>query len=205
MTREILIREGGRIEKDANGEEVFVIPVKAPKPNALELSWDPGPIAGSVYSEEDMEKILYSKFMQQAVDRLFPGWTAGDTGPDMNPGFNNSVRGKKNILVTHPVDIVNPCVLSTTVDIPKNKKTMLRLVVGHHEIGDWDLIIRVNGTIQKTVEISNKLTNNSGWAEVTFDLTPFAGNQKVKIDLENKASGWSFEAGYWAEIEIKSK
>jgi len=59
LTREILIREGGRIEKDANGDEVFVIPVKAPKPNPLELSWEPGPIAGSVFTDEENAKIRF--------------------------------------------------------------------------------------------------------------------------------------------------
>ena len=206
LTRDILIREGGRIEKDANGEDVFVIPVKAPVPNPLELSWDPGPIAGSVFTDGENAKIRSSSYaLQQAVNRLFPGWTVGETGMDMNPGFYETLRGKNKVMLTHPVNRTTPCVLTNSIDIPSGKKTTLRIVVGHHERGDWDLVIRVNGSPQKTVDISNTLTNNSGWAEVTFDLTPFAGNNNVKIDLENKASGWSMEAGYWAEIEIKSE
>ena len=206
LTREFLIREGGRIEKDAKGEEVFVIPVKTPIPNVLDLSWEPGPIADSRFTDEEKAKIRFGPFaLQQVVNRLFPGWTVSATGPDMNPGFRESLRGKKNVLVTHPIDRETPCVLTNSVDIPAGKKTTLRLVVGHHESGDWDLVIRVNGSPQKTVDISKTLTNNSGWAEVTFDLTPFAGNKNVKIDLENKASGWAWEAGYWAEIEIKSE
>jgi hypothetical protein len=207
LTREILVREGGRIEKDASGDEVFVIPVKAPKPNPLELSWEPGPIAGSLFTDEENEKIRFKAFtnLQKAVDHLFPGWTIGETGTDMNPGFRESLRGKKNVLVTHPIDRETPCVLTTSVDIPAGKKSTLRLVAGHHEQGDWDLVIRVNGSPQKTVVIGKTLTNNTGWAEVTFDLTPFAGSKNVKIDLENKANGWAWEAGYWAEIEIKSE
>ena len=204
LMREILIREGGRIEKDANGEDVFVIPVKTPIPNALELSWAPGPIAGSMFTDEENAKIRFGlSYLQQAVARLFPGWTLEKTGWDMSPGIYESLRGKNNVLLTHPVDRVVPAVLSTSVDIPAGRTTTLRLVVGHHETGDWDLVIRVNGSIQKTVDISRTLTNNTGWAEVTFDLTSFAGNNNVKIDLENKASGWAWEAGYWAEIEIK--
>ena len=204
LAREFIIREGGRIETDVNGEEVFVIPVKPPKPNRLELSWNPGPIEGSLFTDEENAKILFSaSSMQKAVDRAFPGWTLDKIGSDMEPGFYESMKGKKNVLVTHPVDRETPAVLTTSVDIPANKTTKLRLVVGHHERGDWDLVIRINGSPQKTIDINRKLTNNTGWAEVVFDLTPFAGNKNVKIDLENKASGWSFEAGYWAEIEIK--
>jgi hypothetical protein len=204
LTREILIREGGRIEIDANGEEVFVIPVKEPKPDALALSWEPGPIEGSMFTDEENAKIRHSAFaFKQAVGKLFPGWTLDKTGSDMNPGIRESLRGKNNVLVTHPVDRVTPAVLSTSLDIPAGKKTTLRMVVGHHEQGDWDLVIRVNGSPQKTVDICKTLTKNTGWAEVSFDLTPFAGNNNVKIDLENKASGWAFEAAYWAEIQIK--
>ena len=206
LTREIIIREGGRIEKDSKGEEVFLIPIKAPIPNELELSWAPGPIAGSMFTDEEKAKIRHGSYLlQQAVNRLFPGWTIGDAGTDMNPGFRESVRGKNNVLVTHPIDRETPCVLTKTIDIPQGKKTMLRLVAGHHESGDWDLVIRINGSPQKTIDISKTLTKNTGWTEVAFDLTPFAGNNNVKIDLENKASGWAYEAGYWAEIEIKSK
>ena len=207
LAREFLISEGGRIEKDANGDEVFVIPVKAPKPNKNELSWAPGPIANSIFTDEENEKIRFKGFteMQKAADHLFPGWKVGPNGPDMNPGFRESFRGKKDVLMTHPVNRETPCVLTNSVDIPAGKKTTLSLVVGHYEQGDWDLVIRVNGSPQKTVVIDKTLTNDTGWAEVTFDLTPFAGNKNVKIDLENKPNGWSWEAGYWAEIEIKSE
>ena len=204
LTREIIVREGGRIEKDAHGEEVFVIPVQTPRPNALELSWEPGPIENSVFTDEENAKIRFKDFisLQKAVDHLFPGWTVSEAGKDMNPGFYETVRSKKNVLITHPVSVEKPCVLTKSVEIQTGQKTTLRLVVGHHERGDWDLVVRINGSPQKTVDICNKLTNGSGWTEVTFDLTPFAGN-KVNIDLENKASGWAYEAGYWSEIEIK--
>ena len=206
LTREYIIREGGRIEKDSNGEEVFVIPVSVPLPNLSELSWDPGPIEGSMFTDAENAKIRFGSFaLQASVDRLFPGWTISECGQDMNPGIRETLRGKQNVLVTHPVNRTTPCVLTNSIDIPAGKKTTLRVVVGHHERGDWDLVIRVNGSPQKTVDIGNTLSKGTGWTEVTYDLTSFAGNNNVKIDLENKASGWSNEGGYWAEIEIKSQ
>jgi hypothetical protein len=57
LAREYVVKEGGRIEKDANGEDVFVIPVKIPTPSPLVFSWDPEPIAGSLFTEEEMAKI----------------------------------------------------------------------------------------------------------------------------------------------------
>jgi len=57
LARQAVIRAGGRIETDAGGEEVFVIPVRAPKPGALEQCWEPGAAAGSRFTPEEMAKI----------------------------------------------------------------------------------------------------------------------------------------------------
>jgi len=206
LTREFLVREGGRVEKDANGDEVFVIPVKRPKPNLLELSWAPGPIANSVFTEEEISKIRVKDFREiaKAVEHLFPGWSISNCGADMNPGLYESYRHKSRILMTHPLHPETPCTLSTITDIPADKTTILKMLVSHYPKGDWDLVIRVNGSIQKQVSIGEETVKNE-WLEVTCDLTPFAGSKNVKIDLENKASGWFCEAGYWADIQIVSQ
>jgi hypothetical protein len=57
LVREAVVRRGGRIEKDADGTEVLVIPVETPKPSALEQCWEPGPTAGSKFTPEEMAKI----------------------------------------------------------------------------------------------------------------------------------------------------
>lgn len=57
LARQAVVRAGGRIEKDASGEEVFVIPVQTPKPSALERSWEPGPAADVKFTPEEMAKI----------------------------------------------------------------------------------------------------------------------------------------------------
>ncbi|MCL2348753.1 MAG: ADP-ribosylglycohydrolase family protein [Planctomycetaceae bacterium] len=206
LARQFIVREGGRIEKDANGEEVFVIPLKAAKPNANELSWAPGPIAGSMFTAAENAQIKHKAFrsMEEAVANKFPGWIVAHCGTDMDPGLHENELGKQSVLVTHPLDRDTACVLSTEKDIPAGKQTTLRAVVGHHPTGDWDLVVRVNGSVQKTVSIDKAIAPD-GWTEVTFDLTPFAGNKNVKIELENKPTGWSFEGGYWDKIEITSR
>lgn len=59
LARQAVIRAGGRIEHDAQGREVWVIPVEEPRPNALEQCWNPGPTANSRFTEEERQKILY--------------------------------------------------------------------------------------------------------------------------------------------------
>jgi len=57
LARQALAKAGGRVEKDASGEEVFVIPVQASKPSRFEDLRKPGPIAGSRFTPEEIAKI----------------------------------------------------------------------------------------------------------------------------------------------------
>ena len=57
IAREAVVRCGGRIEKDAKGEEIFVIPVQTPKPSALEQCWEPAPPANSTFTDAEKKQI----------------------------------------------------------------------------------------------------------------------------------------------------
>jgi len=61
LVRQAVKRAGGRIEKNSDGEEVFVIPVQKPRPTTLEQCWEPGPIANSKFTEKEMAKIKAGK------------------------------------------------------------------------------------------------------------------------------------------------
>jgi len=58
LAREAILKAGGRVETDADGEEVFLIPRQMPRPSRLEKSYEPGPIADSRYSPEEKARIL---------------------------------------------------------------------------------------------------------------------------------------------------
>ncbi len=59
LARQIVVQAGGRIEMEEDGEEVFVIPVQAPQPSALERSWDAGPIAGTMFTSEEFPHVKW--------------------------------------------------------------------------------------------------------------------------------------------------
>jgi hypothetical protein len=203
LARQIILKAGGRIEKDAGGEEVFVIPARPPTPSKLELSWAPGPIAGSRFTAAEMAKITRTDMPEQmadAVKKFAPGWKIADCGSDMDPGLRAEWRGRKNVLVTHPADPSTGCVLSKKVSVPAGKKTTLRLVVGHDPQGDFDLIVRI-GNQQVLRKPVGPQTATAGWLAEEIDLSPYAGKE-VKIQLVNQPTGWSFEAAYWAEIAV---
>ena len=195
---------GGKIETDEEGRECMVIPVQKPRPSDLELSWKPGPSAESRYSPEEMARITATlgKDMSKAIGAFAPGWAVASCGDEMDPGLREELRGKPNVLVTHPLNEEMGCVISRTVELPRGKRSTLALVVGHDARGDWDLIVRVNGrqVLKKTVGPD---TATLGWMEVDVDLSRLAG-KSAKIELVNQPTGWRFEAAHWAKISLQS-
>jgi hypothetical protein len=121
----------------------------------------------------------------------------------MEPGLYAEMQGKKNVLVTHPLDRDTGCVLSNKIKIPDGKKTKLRLVVGHHPQGDWVLLVKADGKELFKTPVG-KETAKDGWVLIEVDLSEYAGKE-VNLELVNQPSGWAFEAGYWAEIKLVSK
>lgn len=143
LTREILVREGGWIEKDAAGEEVFVIPVKEPVPSPLEWTYAPSPIAGSLFTDAERAQIIFPEYStEEGLAKFFPGWKADDCGIDMNPGWRGDFRGRSNVIMTHPKDRETPCVLTGVLHVPKEGKTTLKIVTAHHEEGGRSAIGR---------------------------------------------------------------
>ena len=220
LVRQAVERSGGRVEKDAAGQDVLVIPVLAPKPPKLEQCWEPGPVANSRFTEAEMARIKPPPpapkpkakkkgqspgkvDLSAAIAKFAPGWAVADCGNDMHPGLRSEERGRKNVLVTHPFSTEVPCVLRRKVAIPAGKKTHLRLVVGHNPRGDWQLGVKVAGK-ERLKRVIGKSTTEKGWATLTVDLSSYAG-KSVKVALENRANGWSSEAGYWAEIGIETE
>lgn len=203
LARTIVLRSGGRVVQE-NGEEVFLIPDREPTPSKLELSWAPGPIAGSRFTRAEMRRIRFAGFMetmQKAMNRFAPGWKISKCGQDMQPGLYDEWAGKRNVLVTHPLERGVGCVLSRSVRLPKGRAWRLRIVVGHHPSGDFDLVVRANGAelLNRAV---GKETARNGWLETEVDLSRFAGT-RVTLEVENRPSGWMCEAAYWAVLSLE--
>jgi hypothetical protein len=141
------------------------------------------------------------RHMKAAVEKFAPGWTIADCGSEMDPGLRAEWQGRKNVLVTHPLDRDTGCVLSQTFDVPADKKTTLRVVVGHDPQGDFDFIIKANGRQILRKPVCKDTVTDGHWLTEAIDLSPFAG-QQVKLELVNQPTGWSYEAAYWAEVSM---
>jgi hypothetical protein len=206
LANDVVRRAGGKVKRiDGSGEDIFIIPRRKPKPSKLEQCWEPGPTAGSRFTEKEMAQITATvgRDLSTAIEKLAPGWKVAKCGEDMNPGFYEELNGKKNVLMTHPLSQTTACVLSKEVEIPAGRKTKLSLIVGHHPDGDWTLIVKADGKELFKVPIGKETTKDL-WTLVEVDLSQYAG-KNTKLELLNQASDWKFEAGYWAKIELVSQ
>jgi hypothetical protein len=205
LARAALLNCGGRIESDEQGREYFLVPRQRPRPTPLEQCWQPRPAAESRYTAEELAEITAEggRDLSKAVEKFAPGWRVSKCGNDMEPGLHPELRGRKNVLVTHPLGEGVPCTLSRSLRVPVNRQTTLKLVVGHDPRGDWDLVVNANGEslLRKTI---GPQTTTLGWTEVEVDLAQFAG-RTVNLELVNQATGWHYEAAYWGEIVIASE
>ena len=57
----------------------------------------------------------------------------------------------------------------------------------------------VNGTVVEETDVRGSSKN---WKEFLVDLSPYAG-KKVKIQLENAATGGSWDYGFWSHARLQ--
>ena len=139
----------------------------------------------------------------EIVGEVAPGFTA--VSP-VSPGGVAIVAehfGRRRVLSTHPLDPVHACILTSTIHVPALKETTLTFDVSHSEVGDWQLIVLANGERLYDAPVGPATAPN-GWLAVSVDLTRFAGKQ-VALELQNKATGYSHEWGYWDKVKITSR
>jgi hypothetical protein len=203
LAREAVTRAGGRIETDADGAENFVIPVKKPAPGPLERSWEAGPIADSRFTPQERAQIELEDELTRGIRAVAPGWELADCGSDMGaPMLLNDFRGRKNVLITHPLDRNTPDVLRRKIAVPTGNTTTLHLTVSHFPQGDWVLQVKADGELLKE-QLVGPTTVKDGWLDLDVDLTPLAGRE-VTLELLNVPNGWAWEAAYWAHVSLES-
>ena len=57
LARQVVLKEGGKIRKDSNGKEIFVIPQNAPAPDGYDIAWAPVRPEGCHYTPEERARI----------------------------------------------------------------------------------------------------------------------------------------------------
>ncbi len=112
--------------------------------------------------------------------------------------------GRSRVLRTHAVSRGRPCVLRAPVAIPRKGVTRLLLGVSHRKPEcDWQLIVKV-GDEKLYDGLIGPQTVKAGWADLSVDLSRFAG-KKIVLEIHNHPNDWSGEDAYFSKIEIVSE
>ena len=204
LARQVVLKEGGRIEKDAAGEDVLVIPVRQPQPGPLEQSWQPGPIANSVFTDSQMAQITQAgSQLERDLRKFAPDWQASDCLDAPGSGLVATAQGKNNVLLTFPTDANTPCRLTTTLKLPATPKKILHLVVTY-SVESWTLSVRANGQELFRQVISQDTVGSNRWQDVEVDLSAFAG-ETTRLELLNQQKDSRWPGAFWASIELNAR
>ncbi len=179
IARQSLARVGGRVEKDANGEEVFVIPVRAPTPSRFEDLKNPGPIAGSLYGDAEMAQIRNPGLKWAA--KLLDGWTLSNCDLGRSSMFWD-LQGRTSVFVLNGLAKgTKGYVLTKTLTVPAGKATTLEFSAACDPKTDgWKVSIRADSNELATETVS-KATMKGSWVDIR---APLAGNVDKPLAVE---------------------
>lgn len=215
LMRQIVVKEGGRIETDAQGVEWIVVPVKPVVPPKYVPTWRPEPPQNAKFTLEEMaqQQFAYPKFdtekiksadptvrVQEVLDKMFPGWVTSANARDMSPGFRNKHGYRERVLLTHPPQRNQAVTLSRKLVVPTGNPRLV-IAVANAQKGNFDLVIRVNN--QQMLRMNIGGITGVHWQDVVFGLEPWAGKE-VTLEVDNQPTGWNNEAAYWHKLEIQA-
>ena len=209
LATQAVIKEGGFL-KEENGEKWFYIPRTEIVPSALTSCANPTdkPLEGDDgrFTEEEMSQIKYRDYTDaDALEKFMDGFTVSHMGPDMNPGYRQEYRGRKNVFMTHPESREVGARLSKTL-VP-TKSSTLYMRVSHHingdgsQLGDYRLRVEANGKKLFEEIVSRDTVDADGWQWIEVPLGEFAGVETT-VEVVNEPNDWIWEAAYFSALGI---
>jgi len=210
LAKQFILRNGGKIEKDSEGKEYFLIPKIKAKSGRLEQSWEPVPYEGNTkFSQEEMSKIKFTS--SKSFAPLVKKWGAGSFKIYHNSALTEpkfiSWKGKDDVIKTTLNNENNPVLIVGNVIIPEGKKSHLSLSVSCEDDGEWVLEIILEEILDlKSIfkEKINAKTLTNGWREIQYDLTKYAGTE-MEIQITQSAGEINKSHAYWNNITIVSE
>jgi len=204
LAREALAQAGGRVEKDAGGEDLFMVPVRVPRPSKFEDLRKPGPIAGSRYSDEEMHKIR-APGSNWALPKLLPGWKL--SGADLGrSAMHWEHRGKRQVLALVAASkSTSGWKLARKLEVAGGATPRLCLAAGCDPTSPgWDLTVKAQDKVllMKTVAPSGA---RDGWLSVDLPM-PSGSGKSIVLEISGKPKGGvkpEAATGYLAEVQVK--
>jgi len=212
LAKQFIVRNGGKIEKDTEGKEYFLIPKIKAEPGRLEQSWEPDPYKGNTkFSPEEMNRIKFSS--SKSFAPLLEKWGAESFKIFSNSSLTEpkfiSWNGRDEVIKTNLQNEDKPVMIVGNVNIPEGKRSFLILSVSCEDDGEWELKITIEPAFVldpeffgKEIINSNTITN--GWKEIKYDVTKYSGND-VEFQIIQSADEIYKSHAYWSNIKIVSE
>jgi len=158
-----------------------VIPVKAPTPSKFEDLKNPGPVAGSVYTDAEMAKII-SPGLRWASARFLDGWTLSNCSLDQSVMLRES-QGRENVFVLSGLTKeAKTYVLAKTLTVPAGQPATLEFAAAcEAKTGGWKISVKADGKDLAGGTV-NRTTMQNGWTQIQASL-PGNGGKPVTVEI----------------------
>ena len=205
FARQYVIRNGGKIEKDDDGNEYFLIPENEAVPSAFQPSYDPGPYpADDRYSESEMKQIkAYSiRHFEPLFEELGVAMEVRHCGKEVEPEiieWNN----KSQVIATTPMSNergIKMYILEKNA-VPEGKKAYFSFSAGHKEGEKWKLQVRKGRENVVETLISDENSKN-GWMDFNIDISEFAGKENIGLAIFTDNIDQQLAINYWSDFKI---
>lgn len=208
FTRQYIIREGGRIEIDKNGDEYFFIPESKAVPSIFLPSYDPGPVdADSMYTEQEMKQIeAYSiQHFKQLFEQIGVAMEVRHCGKAVEPEIIKW-GNKDQVVATTPMSNTRGIKMYIAEKnlVPAGKEAMFTFSAGHKTGEKWRLRVRKGRDFIIDTVISDE-TSAENWQNFSIDISDFAGQENINMlflieNIDNIES-----TNYWSDFGIQLK
>jgi len=210
LAKQIILKNGGKIEKNVEGKKYFLIPRIKTESGELEQSWDPVPYEGnSNFRPEELQKIKFTS--SKSFAPLLQKWDAEFFKIYHNSALTKaefiSWKGKDDVIKTTLQNKNSSVLILGNVSIPEGKKSHLTLSVSCEDDGEWELEVILEIILDLETVVKEKIntkTTTNGWNEIQYDVTKYAGTE-MEIQITQTADEIQKSHAYWSNINIVSE
>jgi len=138
----------------------------------------------------------------ESVSLWNPDWKVVAPEFEGSPRKLTDFAGRKNVLQLHPFDgdrRPRPAALIRSLAVPVDPPGTLVFECASHTLGNWDLVVRINGQEVKKLSIT---PDEPRWKRVAIPLAQWKG-RTIEVSLENHPSDWMYEFSYWSDLRIE--
>ena len=137
------------------------------------------------------------------IQTVLPGWFPVANYRERLIIHAGDLRGETSVLVSK-LDLQNSVRLINRVRLSPGRKHTLRLRVGNQPGQTWGLSVRVANRILSDLRIEDVGSGHAGWRDLSFDLSPWAG-QDISVQVIQSSINDSAVEALWKSAVLSTE